>query len=190
MASPPGQPGKTESLVLQYHSRVEKKRPVIGVIEGDIASSIRRGNRGQRRRAGDTQSIPAANAILESFQIQNASWNQLYLLPDIDLLLIENVGNLVLPGGIQYREDLKVLIASVPEGDDKPYKYPLMFNTVDAIVLNKIDLLLLMSSSMWTAFTKTVKTITPKLNSSRFPAPPAKAFNRGRKWLQAQMKRK
>jgi len=67
----------------------------------------------------------------------------------------------------------------VPEGDDKPYKYPLMFNTVDAIVLNKIDLLPYVKFDI-DAFTKTVKTINPKWNSSRFPALPAKAFNLGR----------
>ncbi len=62
-------------------------------------------------------------------------------LDDIDLLFIENVGNLVCPGEFKLGEDRKVLILSVPEGDDKIYKYPLLFHLADAVVINKIDLL-------------------------------------------------
>jgi hydrogenase nickel incorporation protein HypB len=62
-------------------------------------------------------------------------------LDEIDLLFIENVGNLVCPAGVSLGEHLNVVITSVPEGDDKPYKYPGMFTVVDAVVINKIDLL-------------------------------------------------
>jgi hydrogenase nickel incorporation protein HypB len=62
-------------------------------------------------------------------------------LDDLDLLIIENVGNLICPTDFALGEALKVMVASIPEGDDKPYKYPAMFAAVDAIVINKIDLL-------------------------------------------------
>jgi hydrogenase nickel incorporation protein HypB len=62
-------------------------------------------------------------------------------LERIDLLFVENVGNLVCPGEFKLGEDRKVLIVSAPEGDDKIYKYPLLFHLADAVVLNKIDLL-------------------------------------------------
>jgi hydrogenase nickel incorporation protein HypB len=62
-------------------------------------------------------------------------------LDEIELLLIENVGNLVCPAGLALGEHTNVVIASVPEGDDKPYKYPGMFLAVDAVVINKVDLL-------------------------------------------------
>jgi len=62
-------------------------------------------------------------------------------LHELDLLIIENVGNLVCPATFKLGEHRSVLIASVPEGDDKPYKYPVMYRGVDALVLNKIDVL-------------------------------------------------
>jgi hydrogenase nickel incorporation protein HypB len=110
-------------------------------------------------------------------------------LPDIDLLLIENVGNLVCPAEFSIGEDLKVLIASVPEGDDKPYKYPLMFNTVDAIVLNKIDLLPYVKFDI-DAFTKTVKTINPKVELFKVSCTTGEGIQPWAKWLRASMKGK
>jgi hydrogenase nickel incorporation protein HypB len=62
-------------------------------------------------------------------------------LAQLDLLLVENVGNLVCPADFRLGTHKSVLIASVPEGDDKPYKYPGMYRGVDALVINKVDLL-------------------------------------------------
>ncbi|CAN5148379.1 hydrogenase nickel incorporation protein HypB [soil metagenome] len=62
-------------------------------------------------------------------------------LDALDLLVIENVGNLVCPAEFKVGEDLRVMVASVTEGEDKPVKYPLMFRTCDLVLINKIDLL-------------------------------------------------
>ena len=62
-------------------------------------------------------------------------------LADIDLLVIENVGNLVCPAEFKVGEDLRVMVASVTEGEDKPLKYPLMFRTCEVVLVNKMDLL-------------------------------------------------
>jgi hydrogenase nickel incorporation protein HypB len=62
-------------------------------------------------------------------------------LNDIDLLCIENVGNLICPAGFALGADLSIVVASVPEGHDKPYKYPGIFTSVDAVVLNKADMI-------------------------------------------------
>src|SRR3954464_7612245 len=62
-------------------------------------------------------------------------------LGDIDLLVIENVGNLVCPAEFRVGEDCRVMVSSVTEGEDKPLKYPLMFRTCDLVVINKLDLL-------------------------------------------------
>lgn len=62
-------------------------------------------------------------------------------LDEIDLLVIENVGNLVCPAEFRVGEDLRVMVASVTEGEDKPLKYPLMFRTTDLVLINKVDLL-------------------------------------------------
>jgi hydrogenase nickel incorporation protein HypB len=62
-------------------------------------------------------------------------------LDEIDLLVIENVGNLVCPAEFRVGEDHRVMVCSVTEGEDKPLKYPLMFRTADLVLINKIDLL-------------------------------------------------
>jgi hydrogenase nickel incorporation protein HypB len=62
-------------------------------------------------------------------------------LDDIDLLIIENVGNLVCPAEFRVGEDARVMVSSVTEGEDKPLKYPLMFRTCELVLINKVDLL-------------------------------------------------
>ena len=62
-------------------------------------------------------------------------------LAEIDLLVVENVGNLVCPAEFRIGEDARVMVSSVTEGEDKPLKYPLMFRTCDLVLINKIDLL-------------------------------------------------
>jgi hydrogenase nickel incorporation protein HypB len=62
-------------------------------------------------------------------------------LAELDLLVVENVGNLVCPAEFQIGEDARIMVASVAEGDDKPLKYPLMFRTCELVVVNKLDLL-------------------------------------------------
>ena len=62
-------------------------------------------------------------------------------LSDLDLLVVENVGNLVCPAEFKIGEDARVMVSSVTEGEDKPLKYPLMFRTCDLVLVNKIDLL-------------------------------------------------
>jgi len=134
MASPGA--GKTSLIVQTIDTIRDQLR--IGVIEGDIASRV------------DADTIEAlgipvvqintgGTCHLDANMVQGAL-NQLPL-GDLDLLFIENVGNLICPTDFALGEALKVMIASVPEGDDKPYKYPGMFAAVDAIVINKIDLL-------------------------------------------------
>ena len=182
MASPGA--GKT-SVVLQT-IRALKGKTRIGVIEGDIASSID-AETVAKEGVPVVQINTGGECHLESFQIQNALNN--LPLPDIDLMLIENVGNLVCPAEFSIGEDLKVLIASVPEGDDKPYKYPLMFNTVDAIVLNKIDLLPYVKFDL-DGFTKTVKTINPKVELFKVSCTTGEGIQPWAKWLLARMKSK
>jgi hydrogenase nickel incorporation protein HypB len=182
MASPGA--GKT-SVVLQT-IRALKNKTRIGVIEGDIASSID-AETVAKEGVPVVQINTGGECHLESFQIQNALTN--LPLPDIDLLLIENVGNLVCPAEFSIGEDLKVLVASVPEGDDKPYKYPLMFNTVDAIVLNKIDLLPYVKFDV-EGFTNTVKNINAKVALFKVSCTTGEGIQPWAKWILSQMKRK
>jgi hydrogenase nickel incorporation protein HypB len=62
-------------------------------------------------------------------------------LHDIDLLIIENVGNLVCPAEFHVGEDARVMVSAITEGEDKPLKYPLMFRTCDLVLVNKLDLM-------------------------------------------------
>jgi len=62
-------------------------------------------------------------------------------LEEIDLLIVENVGNLVCPAAFRIGEDVRIMVSSVAEGEDKPLKYPLMFRACELVVINKLDLL-------------------------------------------------
>jgi hydrogenase nickel incorporation protein HypB len=133
MASPGA--GKT-SLILQT-TKTFAGRVRLGVIEGDVASRID----ADKVAAVDIPVIQintGGECHLDALTVQKA----LKALPlhEIDILFIENVGNLICPAEFQLGEEVRVVVASVPEGDDKPYKYPGIFTAVDAVVLNKIDL--------------------------------------------------
>jgi hydrogenase nickel incorporation protein HypB len=133
--SSPGS-GKT-SLILET-IRVLKKQVRIGVIEGDIASTID-AQKVVQEKVPVVQINTGGECHLEAGQVGRAL--ESLPLDKIDLLLIENVGNLVCPGEFKLGEHKKVLILSVPEGDDKIHKYPLLFSIADAIVISKTDLL-------------------------------------------------
>jgi hydrogenase nickel incorporation protein HypB len=180
MASPGA--GKT-SLVLQT-IRVLKGNVRIGVIEGDISSSIDAETVAEEG-VPVVQINTGGECHLEAVQIQNALNN--LPLKDIDLLLIENVGNLVCPAEFNLGEHLKILIASVPEGDDKPFKYPLMFAAVDGLVLNKIDLLPYVKFNA-DAFAKTVKNINAKAEIFKVSCTTGDGVPEWAKWLKTRMK--
>jgi hydrogenase nickel incorporation protein HypB len=134
MASPGS--GKT-SLILRTIDAL-RDRVRIGVVEGDIASTID-ADRVAAKGVPVVQINTGGQCHLDAPMLQRA----LAQLPlaDLDLLVIENVGNLVCPVDFKLGENLNVMIASAPEGDDKPYKYPAIFIAVDAVIINKVDLL-------------------------------------------------
>lgn len=134
MASPGA--GKT-SLILATIDRLPPDvRP--GVIEGDLASSID-AELIASREVPVVQINTGGNCHLDAPMVHTALPH--LPLPDIDLLFIENVGNLVCTANFKIGANLAVVVASAPEGHDKPYKYPGMFATADVVVLNKADLL-------------------------------------------------
>jgi hydrogenase nickel incorporation protein HypB len=110
----------------------------VAVIDGDIATSID-ADRAAAAGATAIQINTGGECHLDAVMLQNAL--QQLDLSQFDLLLVENVGNLVCPANFHLGTHKSVLIASIPEGDDKPYKYPGMYRGVDALVINKIDLL-------------------------------------------------
>ena len=134
MASPGA--GKTSLVEQTVQALAGKLR--LAVIDGDIATSLD-ADRAAAAGASALQINTGGECHLDAVMLQGAL-DQLDL-PAFDLLIVENVGNLVCPVSFQLGTHRSVLIASVPEGDDKPYKYPGAYLGVDALVLNKIDLL-------------------------------------------------
>jgi hydrogenase nickel incorporation protein HypB len=98
------------------------------------------------------------NCHLDAVMLQQALPN--LNLEETDLLIVENVGNLICPSNFRLGTHRNVLIASVPEGDDKPYKYPGMYRGVEVVLLNKIDLLPYVSFDM-EYFRRGVETLNP-----------------------------
>jgi len=134
MASPGA--GKTSLIERTIHGLTGRLR--LAVIDGDIATSLD-ADRAAAAGAKALQINTGGECHLDAVMLQSAL--QQLDLADVDLLIVENVGNLVCPASFKLGTHKSVLIASIPEGDDKPYKYPGMYQEVDALVINKIDLL-------------------------------------------------
>ena len=110
-------------------------------------------------------------------------------LSEIDLLLVENVGNLVCPANFQIGTHLNVLIASIPEGDDKPYKYPGMYRDVQALIINKIDLLPYVPFNM-EYFRRGVEVLNPGLVTFAVSAKTGEGMAAWTDWLVERVKTK
>jgi hydrogenase nickel incorporation protein HypB len=133
-----GSPGAGKTSVILATAAAFEGRIKLAVIEGDIASRV------------DADKVAAAGVPVH--QINTGGMCHLdapmvrealtqFDTIEADMLFVENVGNLVCPNEFALGTHRQVLIASVPEGDDKPYKYPAMFQDTDVVVLNKMDLL-------------------------------------------------
>ncbi len=157
MASPGA--GKT-SLIERTLDRLD---PTISVaaIDGDVATSID-ADRAAKAGATAVQINTGGQCHIDASMLRSAL--ETLDLSNFDLLLVENVGNLICPASFKLGTDKNILIASIPEGDDKPYKYPAMYQDVDALVINKIDLLPYIEFDM-EYFKKGVEMLNPGLIS-------------------------
>lgn len=132
-----GSPGAGKTTFLLRLLEALRPDYRVGVIEGDIAGQI------------DAETIEAHGVPCVQLQTQGACHIEamsvqkmlpLFPLEELDVLIVENIGNLVCPAEFDIGEDFRIALLSVPEGDDKVIKYPLMFSTSDAIVLHKYDM--------------------------------------------------
>ncbi|MEK6581197.1 MAG: hydrogenase nickel incorporation protein HypB [Nitrospirota bacterium] len=131
-------PGAGKTSLLERTIKELNKKLKVAVIEGDIAGTQdaeRIGNLGV-----PVIQINTGGACHLDANMINEVLGELPL-KEIELLFIENVGNLVCPAEFNVGEDMKMMLLSITEGDDKPLKYPLMFQESSALILNKIDLL-------------------------------------------------
>jgi hydrogenase nickel incorporation protein HypB len=135
MASPGA--GKTSFILKTIEALVPELRT--GVVEGDTAPVTIDADKITAVGMPAVQINTGGDCHLDAIMLKNG----LAQLPldTIDLLIVENVGNLVCPAAFSLGTHLSVLIASIPEGDDKPYKYPAIYRGVDVLIINKIDLL-------------------------------------------------
>jgi hydrogenase nickel incorporation protein HypB len=158
----------------------------MGVIEGDLATSI---DAEKAVAAGmpAVQINTGGECHLDAAMMADA----LPALPlaDLDLVIVENVGNLVCPASFQIGTHINVLIASIPEGDDKPYKYPGMYRGVQALIINKIDLLPYVPFNM-DYFRQGVEILNPGVVTFPLSAKTGEGMDAWADWLVAQVKNK
>jgi hydrogenase nickel incorporation protein HypB len=155
MASPGA--GKTSLIERTIAGLARRYR--LAVIDGDVATSID-ADRARAAGAMAVQVNTGGDCHLDAVMLKSAL--ETFDLESVDLLIVENVGNLICPASFKLGTHRSVLIASVPEGDDKPYKYPAMYRGVDALVINKIDLLPYVDFDM-TYFRRGVEILNPGL---------------------------
>ncbi len=135
MASPGS--GKT-SLILRTIENISSQSK-IAVIEGDTAPITIDSDKISNLNIPVIQINTGGECHLDALMVRNGL-EQLGL-SNIDLLIIENVGNLICPAAFRLGEHFSIVIASIPEGDDKPYKYPNIYRGIQSLILNKTDLL-------------------------------------------------
>jgi len=174
--------GKT-SLILRTIEKL-KERARIAVIEGDVASTIDADKVSQQGVIA-VQINTAGGCHLDANMTENALDN--LPLDDIDVLLIENVGNLICPAGFALGEHKRIILLSVPEGDDKPYKYPSMFIGADVVLINKIDLLPYLDFNV-TTFTQAVSGLNPKVKIFQVSCKTGQGLEGWFSWLQDTIK--
>ena len=179
MASPGA--GKTSTILKTFE--LLENRIKMGVIEGDLASSID-ADKAQAAGIPVVQINTGGGCHLDAVMLQGAFPN--LPLETLDLVIVENVGNLVCPANFKIGTHKNVLIASIPEGDDKPYKYPGMYRGVDALIINKIDLMPYIDFDV-DYFLKGVEILNPGLTSFSVSCKTGEGFDSWVNWLIGQV---
>ena len=176
--------GKT-SLIWQTLNRL-KSESRVAVIEGDIASQVDADKLHQHGVPIIQINIPGG-CHLDANMVENALDN--LPLKELDLILIENVGNLVCPAEFNLGEHKKVVLSSMTEGDDKPYKYPLMFSEADVVLVNKLDLLPYLDFNA-SYFYEGITRLNPEVKIFQVSCKTGEGMEPWFSWLLSQMKDK
>ena len=181
LMSSPGS-GKTTTLCRTINGLKDEMR--IGVMEADIDSDV------------DAATVSEAGA--RAIQIHTGGMCHLDAdmtrqglrelgTEDLDLVFLENVGNLVCPAEFDTGSTANVMILSVPEGDDKPYKYPLMFSVCDVILVNKCDTLEVFTDFSKDRVVKRIHELNPKATVIFISAKTGEGFEEWIDWLRGQV---
>ena len=176
-----GAPGAGKTTLLERTIKALKPHLNIGVIEGDIVGT------------DDAERIGALNVPVVQINTGGACHLDANMisevlsdlpLKELDMLIIENVGNLVCPAEFKVGEDMKMMVLSVAEGHDKPLKYPLMFQESSALVLNKIDLLPYMNTDI-NKVRRDSLALNPKLKIFEVSCTTGTGIDQWAQWLSA-----
>jgi len=180
LMSAPGA-GKTTLLEAVFRAGLGDVRP--GVLEGDVQGSL------------DADRLSHLHVPVTQLNTDGGFGGECHLdanmvrtaipalgLAEIDLLIIENVGNLVCPAEFRVGEDTKAMVCSVTEGEDKPLKYPLMFRTCDLVVVNKIDLLPHLDYDL-DALLANIESVNPGVQTMLVSARTGEGVEAFREWL-------
>ncbi|MDO5117317.1 MAG: hydrogenase nickel incorporation protein HypB [Eggerthellaceae bacterium] len=169
--------GKTSTILATIDALRDEFN--IAIIEGDIASSVD-AERIKAQGIAAVQINTGGACHLESDMVKRAI--DVLDLERLDLIIIENVGNLVCPTDFDLGENIKVMILSVPEGDDKPLKYPGVFQVAQAVILNKVDTLPVFNFDV-EAFEEAVTRLNPQAPIFHVAATRGEGVEEWAEWL-------
>jgi len=179
-------PGAGKTSLIEKTLPLLKSEFKIAAIDGDVATSID-ADRAAEAGATAVQINTGGQCHIDAHMLRNALRE--LDLDGFDLLLVENVGNLICPASFKLGTDKNVLIASIPEGDDKPYKYPAMYQDVDALIINKIDLLPYVKFNM-DYFQEGVQMLNPDLITFPISCTTGEGIDKWVNWVVEHIKEK
>lgn len=179
-------PGAGKTTLLERTLAQGQGKVRFGVVEGDIETAL------------DSQRLEAFGAQVSLLNTGNGFGGECHLdapmvaraleglnLDELDVVLIENVGNLVCPAEFEVGEHAKAMVASVTEGEDKPLKYPVMFRSVEVCVVNKIDLLPYLDFDM-DLFLKNLRQVNPDVKVIPMSTKTGEGVEEWMQWLSSQ----
>src|SRR5512138_3842598 len=178
-------PGAGKTSLLERMMERMKDRQKVAVIEGDVQTDLD-AQRVARYGVPAVQIVTRGGCHLEAQLVHDAL--QRLRLEEAELLVIENVGNLVCPASYDLGEAMKVVIASTTEGDDKPLKYPAMFRAASVLIINKIDLLPYLPSTLEQLRANALK-INPSLQVFETSCTTGEGIDAWCRWLDEQVKK-
>jgi len=179
-------PGAGKTTLLENTVEALKDKLRMAVIEGDIQSSVD-ARRIAKKGVQAIQINTDGGCHLDANMIQNVLAH--LDLDNLDLLIVENVGNLVCPAEFDIGENVKAMILSVTEGDDKPLKYPIMFRESSVLLINKIDLLPYTNCKI-NNIKKAVLKLNPKIKIFEVSCRTGEGLENWYKWIRQQTKKK
>lgn len=175
--------GKTSTILATIDALRDEFN--IAVIEGDIASSVD-AEKIKAQGIAAVQINTGGACHLESAMIKRAI--DVLDLERLDLIIVENVGNLVCPTDFDLGENAKVMILSVPEGDDKPLKYPGVFQVSEAVILNKVDTMPVFNFNQ-EAFEESVNQLNPQAPIFPLSATTGEGLEAWTSWLAERIRK-